>query len=77
MARPEPASTVLRPRGVLDIETGEILDGACVLVEGNRIRSVESDRSVAADADEVIDLPDLTLTQDVRFVMKDGQVHKR
>jgi imidazolonepropionase-like amidohydrolase len=54
-------ATVLRPRGVLDIESGEILDGAYVCVEGDRITSVESDRSVAADADEVIDLPDLTL----------------
>jgi imidazolonepropionase-like amidohydrolase len=57
----EPTLTVLRPSGVLDIEAGEILDGACVCVEGNRITSVDSDRSVAADADEVIDLPDLTL----------------
>ena len=58
---PEPTVTVLRPRGVLDIEAGEILDGASVRVEGNRITSVDSDGSAAADADEVIDLPELTL----------------
>jgi imidazolonepropionase-like amidohydrolase len=52
---------VLAPRSVLDIDTGDLLDGAYVGVEGNRIVSVDSDRSVTADADEVIELPDLTL----------------
>ena len=52
---------VLAPRAVLDIDTGDLLDGAYVGVEGNRIVSVDSDRGVAADADEVIELPELTL----------------
>jgi len=58
---PEPTVTVLHPRGVLDIDTGEVIDGAYVCVEGNRITSVGTDPSVVTDADEVIELPDLTL----------------
>lgn len=56
-----PASTVLAPRAVLDVETGEVVDGALVCVEGNRITSVTTDATVTTDADEVIDLPELTL----------------
>ena len=52
---------LLAPRGVLDIDEGEILERAYVRVEGNRIAAVDSDRSIGSDADEVIDLPDLTL----------------
>ena len=57
----DPTVTVLHPRGVLDVDTGEVIDGAYVCVEGNRITSVDTDGSVTKDADEVIDLPDLTL----------------
>lgn len=53
--------SVLQPHGVLDIDTGEVLEGASVAVEGNRISSVSTDASVARDADEVIELPELTL----------------
>jgi imidazolonepropionase-like amidohydrolase len=53
--------TVLRAKGVLDVDRGEVLEGANVVVEGNRITSVSDDSSAASDADEVIDLPDLTL----------------
>jgi len=53
--------TVLHPRGVLDVDTGDVLDGAYVCVEGDRITSVDTDASIVADADEVIELPDLTL----------------
>ncbi|HEY8527081.1 MAG TPA: amidohydrolase family protein [Acidimicrobiales bacterium] len=53
--------TVLAPRAVLDVDTGELLEGARVRVEGNRIASVDSDRRAATDADEVVELPELTL----------------
>ena len=46
---PEPTVTVLAPRGVLDVDGGELLDGAYVRVEGNRITSVDTDRSVTSD----------------------------
>ncbi len=57
----EPTSIVLRAKGVLDVDAGEVVDGASVVVEGNRITSVTTDRTVASNADQVIDLPDLTL----------------
>src|SRR4051812_48968736 len=57
----DPTVTVLRPRAVLDVDTGDLREGAHVLVEGDRIVSIDTDTSVAADADEVIDLPELTL----------------
>ena len=57
----EPTVTVLRPRAVLDIDTGDVVDGASVVVEGDRITAVDTDRSVATGADEVVELPDLTL----------------
>jgi imidazolonepropionase-like amidohydrolase len=53
--------TVLRAKGVLDIDTGEVLEGASVRIEGNRITSVSSDNGATGDADAVIELPDLTL----------------
>ncbi len=53
--------TVLHARGVLDVDTGEVIDGAYVVVEGNRIASVDTDSGVTRDADEVIELPELTL----------------
>jgi imidazolonepropionase-like amidohydrolase len=58
---PDTKVTVLRAKGVLDVDTGEVIDGASVVVEGNRITSVTADRVPASDADEVVDLPDLTL----------------
>jgi len=57
----DPTVTVLRPRAVLDVDTGDLREGARVLVEGDRIISIDSDASVAVDAEHVIDLPDLTL----------------
>ncbi len=57
----DPTVTVLAAKGVLDVDTGEVLDRAYVCVEGNRITSVDSDSSVTSDADEVLDLPELTL----------------
>jgi imidazolonepropionase-like amidohydrolase len=53
--------TVLRGRGVLDVDAGEVLEGAAVVVEGNRITDVTTDPTVATGADRVLDLPDLTL----------------
>src|SRR6478672_1941009 len=58
---PDPTMTVLHARGVLDVDAGEVIDGAYVCVEGERITSVGTDGRVAADADEVIELPDLIL----------------
>src|SRR3954451_4210909 len=59
--RSDPTVTVLSPRAVVDVDTGDLLEGAHVLVEGSRITSVDSDSNVKKDADEVIDLPELTL----------------
>jgi imidazolonepropionase-like amidohydrolase len=53
--------TVLHPKAVLDVELGEVLAGASVVIEGNTISAVTDDPSASADADVVIDLPDLTL----------------
>ena len=52
---------LLAPRGVLDVDTGEVYDGAFVLIEGDRITAIDSDRNIGAGADEVIELPELTL----------------
>ncbi len=59
----QPSLIVLHARGVLDVDSGDIIESAWVRVEGNRIAAVTTDsRSAgASDADEVIDLPDLTL----------------
>src|SRR5262245_3571306 len=53
--------TVLRPMGVLDVDRGEVLRGASVVVDGNRIAEVTDRPDAGADADQVIELPDLTL----------------
>jgi imidazolonepropionase-like amidohydrolase len=52
-------STVLHARGVLDIDTGEVVEAASVLIEGNRITSVTTE--AVTGADEVIELPELIL----------------
>lgn len=57
----EPTTTLLRARGVLDVDGGEILQPGHVLVEGNRISAVGAGAATAADAHQVIDLPELTL----------------
>ncbi len=53
--------TVLRARGVLDVDAGEVVEGASVVIEGNRITAITDERGVASDADRVLDLRDLTL----------------
>ena len=53
--------TVLRAKGVLDVDLGEVLEGASVVIEGNVITAVTDDPTAATGADQVIDLPDLTL----------------
>jgi imidazolonepropionase-like amidohydrolase len=58
---PDPTVTVLHPRGVLDVDTGEVVEGAYVVIEGDRFASIDTDSSVAADADELVELPELTL----------------
>ncbi len=58
---PESTVTVLHAAGVLDIDTGNVIESGYVRVEGNRITAVGSERSLADDADEVIELPELTL----------------
>jgi imidazolonepropionase-like amidohydrolase len=58
----EPTITVLHARGVLDIDTGEVIESGYVRVEGNRITMVGRDQRAATQgADEVIELPELTL----------------
>ena len=56
-----PTVTLLHAAGVLDVDTGEVLSPGYVRVEGNRITAVTSDLRAAGEADEVIELPDLTL----------------
>src|SRR5262245_42317657 len=58
---PDSTVTVLRPAGVLDVDTGEVIESAVVRVEGNRIVGVGTDRSLGDGADEVVELDDLTL----------------
>jgi imidazolonepropionase-like amidohydrolase len=58
---PDPTVTVLHAKGVLNIDTGEIIDGGYVRIEGNRNTAVGSAASIADGADEVIELPELTL----------------
>jgi imidazolonepropionase-like amidohydrolase len=58
---PEATVTVLHARGVLEVDRGDVLDYGYVRVERNRITAVTADKSAAADADELIELPDLTL----------------
>ncbi|MET0663682.1 MAG: amidohydrolase family protein [Ilumatobacteraceae bacterium] len=53
--------TVLHAAGVLDVDTGDVLESGYVRVEGNRITAVGPEPSLADDADEVIELPELTL----------------
>ena len=53
--------TLLSPRAVLDVDTGELIDRGYVRVEGDRITAVDTDRSIGSDADEVVELPELTL----------------
>ena len=53
--------TVLRPAGVLDVDRGEVLDGAAVVVEDDRIVAVTDDPTAGTGADRVIELPGLTL----------------
>src|SRR3546814_17011690 len=52
---------LLAPRGVLDIDSGEVIERGYVRVEGDRITAVDTDRSIGSDADQVIELPELTL----------------
>ncbi len=58
---PEPTVTVLHARGVLDIDTGNVIASGYVRVEGNKITDVSASRLAASDADHVIELPELTL----------------
>ena len=58
---PEQTVIVLRAKGVLDVDLGEVLEGASVVVEGNRITAVTDAPPAASEVDRVIDLPDLTL----------------
>ncbi len=58
---PDQTVTVLRPKGVLDVDLGEVLEGASVVIEGNVITRVTDDPTAATGADQVIDLPELTL----------------
>ena len=57
----EPTLTVVHGRSVLDIVSGEIVDNAYVSIVDGRITNIGTDASVANDADDFIDLPDLTL----------------
>lgn len=57
----QPTTTVLRARGVLDVDTGNVVEPGCLRVEGNCITAVGADASAPDGADQIIDLPELTL----------------
>src|SRR5204863_498648 len=40
---PDQTTTVLRPKGVLDVDRGEVFSGACVVIEGSRITDVSDE----------------------------------
>jgi imidazolonepropionase-like amidohydrolase len=62
---PEPTTpskvVALHARAALDVASGELIDGAYVRVEGDRIAEVGADARTAQGAGEVIDLGELTL----------------
>ncbi len=58
---PDQTVIVLHAKGVLDIDSGEIIESGYVRVEGPRITEVTANPNAARGADEVIELPDLTL----------------
>jgi imidazolonepropionase-like amidohydrolase len=58
---PDQTLIVLHAKGVLDVDTGDVVDDAYVTVEGNRITAVSTDGGATGDADHVIELPELTL----------------
>ncbi len=58
---PAPEVTVVHARGALDVDSGDVVDNAYVVVEEGRITSVGDDGRVTSDADEVVELPELTL----------------
>jgi len=58
---PESTVTVLHAAGVLDVDTGDVIESGYVRVEGNRITAVGNESSLADNADELIELPELTL----------------
>ena len=57
----DPTVTVLHAKGVLDVDLGDVINGESVVIEGNVITAVTDDATAATGADQVIDLPDLTL----------------
>src|SRR3974390_1402109 len=58
---PDQTVTVLRAKGVLDVDLGEVLEGANVVIDGNRITSVTDAPPSSSDVDQVIDMPEATL----------------
>jgi imidazolonepropionase-like amidohydrolase len=59
--------TILHAARWVDVEAGEVRSPANIVVEGDRIVSVAVPGNPAEN---------ITMTQDVHFVMKDGQVYK-
>ena len=58
---PDQTVTILRPKGVLDVDRGEVFSGASVVLAGGRVAEVTDRRDAGSDADRVIELPGLTL----------------
>jgi imidazolonepropionase-like amidohydrolase len=61
MSRPDDTLKVIHAGGVLDVDSGDLIENAWVSVEGNRIASIDTDDGRTSDADKVVDLPELTL----------------
>src|SRR5689334_21685901 len=53
--------TVIRPRLLLDVVTGELLQDRAVVIDGNRIAAVVAARDAPAKGPAVVDLPGQTV----------------
>jgi imidazolonepropionase-like amidohydrolase len=52
---------IVRPGLLLDVVSGQLLDGQAVVIEGDRIAAVTRAGEAPADGPVVMDLPDHTL----------------
>lgn len=57
----ESTTTLLHARGVLDIDSGDLIEPGWVRVEGNRITAVTAAGAAVSDGAEIVELPELTL----------------
>ncbi len=68
---PAPALQILTAARILDVETGRLLTGQAVLIEGERIKEIGPRARLAASGAPVLDLGDVTLLPG----LSDAHVH--